>query len=378
MTSKVIKSILNRKYKRLLAIVGSYILTTLVNTQTSFASSDSSIAISWTKSRKDLHSSLVVPYKKSTIYVEPTFRQILTRIETFEINKTIDPVGFFFKEKQPSNLLERVSVVAKVGMEPSLAAVIGQRIIPADDEKFFASIKKEDLELLDKVKLKAFYRAPHLRVMLDGNQLNKSNSDFQALLDQTEGYLTYKQRLKLRDRIKRGEYIDIDVDLLPAFAKKRVKTFNIVRGPNCFQTALAFQGEKFASLPFVNPIREQGYDDAMINYDELWTALGNSFYEVNPRRSELKYGDIIVFSDVSGLPPTSPLDYRMIKHASTYLFGGLVFSKGSKSANSPYTIKHLDDEWKTWQKFSKELAVKVFRRAFKSVRSVPPVVKEAF
>ena len=37
--------------------------------------------------------------------------------------------------------------------------------------------------------------------------------------------------------------------------------------------------------------------------------------------------------------------YTWIKHTATYLYSDYTFSKGSKSANTAYTIKTLDEEW---------------------------------
>jgi len=358
------------------SIFAPFILLMSLSHNMALASDASSLEISWTKSRKELHSSLIIPIKKSVIQIEPSSEQILTRIKNYKSDIRIDPPGLYFRDKNLSTIEEKAKLISNKGAEKELAKSLTKRIFPSEDEKFFAPITEDDLHWIDMSKLKAIYRAAHLKILIDGKELKSSHTDFQGLLDQTEGYLSFRERTQLKLRIKNGDSIEVDKDLLPKFARKRVGSFNIVRGPNCFQAALAFQNEKFPSLPYVNPVREEGYDQAMINYDELWTALETSFYEINPRRSELKYGDIIVFSDISKVSPLDPMNYRLIKHASAYLFGGLVFSKGSKSANTPYSIKHLDDEWKIWEKYSKELAVKVFRRTFKSVRRSPPVVKD--
>lgn len=111
----------------------------------------------------------------------------------------------------------------------------------------------------------------------------------------------------------------------------------------------------------------------MINYDELWRVLNRNFYEINPDKTPLKYGDMVVFMDV---PPefeeTGVVSFRWIRHTATYLFNHYTFSKGSKSPNSPYTVRTLSEEWKTWKKFTSNLGVKVFRRSIKRVKNQPP------
>ena len=109
----------------------------------------------------------------------------------------------------------------------------------------------------------------------------------------------------------------------------------------------------------------------MINYDELWRALQSNFYEINPKETKLKYGDIIVFFDI---PSSSKYEvyFRWIKHASTYLFNHYVFSKGSKSADSIYAIKTLEEEWSSWSRRTEKLAIKVFRRGLRHVKTAPP------
>jgi hypothetical protein len=113
----------------------------------------------------------------------------------------------------------------------------------------------------------------------------------------------------------------------------------------------------------------------MINYDELWRVLSENFYEVNPDKLPLKYGDMLVFFDVpedDADDLEKPVDFRWIRHTATYLFGGFTFSKGSKSPNTPYTVRTLAEEWKTWKRYTDNLGVKVFRRSQKSVKAAPP------
>ena len=66
------------------------------------------------------------------------------------------------------------------------------------------------------------------------------------------------------------------------------------------------------------------------------------------------------------------VNFKWIRHASTYLFNSYTFSKGSKSPNSPYIVGTLSDEWQTWKKFTKNLGIKVFRRNQNHVKKRPP------
>ena len=152
-----------------------------------------------------------------------------------------------------------------------------------------------------------------------------------------------------------------------------VKKFPIFRGPNCFHASVAFQEATFPNEPYINLKRESRHHSTMINHDELWRVLNTYFYEISPKNAELKYGDIIAFFEIPFNSRKNIVNYRWLKHASTYLFGGYVFSKGSKSPNTPYSVKTLDEEWETWEKHTKNLGVKVFRRSFKNVKRNPPL-----
>ena len=173
-----------------------------------------------------------------------------------------------------------------------------------------------------------------------------------------------------------SDSIDVDTLLLPEFARKMVKKFTIYRGPNCFHAALAFQSPQLTSSSLINVKKESGYHRAMINYDELWRVLSENFYEVNPDKLPLKYGDMLVFFDVPEEQADDldkPVDFRWIRHTATYLFGGYTFSKGSKSPNTPYTVRTIGEEWKTWKRYTENLGVKVFRRSQKTVKLAPPM-----
>ena len=109
----------------------------------------------------------------------------------------------------------------------------------------------------------------------------------------------------------------------------------------------------------------------MINYDELWRAINSYFYEVDVRKAKLKYGDLIVFFNIPKDNPETT-NFRWIRHTATYLFDDYTFSKGSKSPNSPYTVKTLGEEWKTWDNYTSKLGVKIYRRNKQRLEKNPP------
>ena len=161
--------------------------------------------------------------------------------------------------------------------------------------------------------------------------------------------------------------------MLPAFPRKMIKKFIVVRGPNCFHAALAFHNPKLPRSPYVNVRPEEGYHRAMINYDELWRVIGRSFYEVNTAKYPLKYGDMIVFFNLpDDWEESMAVNFRWIRHTSTYLFGPYTFSKGSKSPDTPYSVKTIGEEWATWLEYSRNLGVKVFRRNQKITKETLP------
>jgi hypothetical protein len=189
-------------------------------------------------------------------------------------------------------------------------------------------------------------------------------------------YLGRAEREELVAKLKRGEAVSVDKLLLPEFARKMVRQYIVYRGPNCFHAALAFHSPSLTSSSLINVKKEAGYHRAMINYDELWRALKSDFYEVNPDKIPLKYGDVLVLFDVPEDVENdldTPVDFRWIRHAATYLFGGYTFSKGSKSPNTPYTVRTVAEEWKTWKKYTSNLGIKVFRRSAKKVKRAPPM-----
>lgn len=206
----------------------------------------------------------------------------------------------------------------------------------------------------------------HYELTVRVDNLKKNSALQSSFLAQLDPYLTKLQLTDVRTKIAGGKNLLVDRDLLPPFAKRMIRHHTIFRGPNCFHAALSFQSPLFPKSSLVNVREEPGYHRSMINYDEMWRTAQLEFYEIDPVKTDIKYGDMILFFDAPK-ESRSSVDFKTLRHASTYLFGGYVFAKGSKSANSPYIVRPLADEWSTWVKYTDNLGVKVFRRNLKHV-----------
>jgi hypothetical protein len=235
-------------------------------------------------------------------------------------------------------------------------------------------IDENGLELLSPDAFAELFSRNHHNLTASGQELKNSPEVRRELLKEVAPFLSKSEREDLKERIKNGDVIQIDRFLLPEFARRMVGKFISFRGPNCFHAALAFQSPKFTSSTWVNVKEEKGYHRAMINYDELWSILSRNFYEVPATEAPLRYGDILVFFDVPKAAEKDhsiPVDFHWIRHTATYLFNGYTFSKGSKSPNTPYLVRTLNEEWSTWKGYTKNLGLKIFRRSSKKVKVKP-------
>jgi hypothetical protein len=196
-------------------------------------------------------------------------------------------------------------------------------------------------------------------------------SEFRSQLN----YILPKEQIsKINKKVKEGLDLNLSEDLLPPFAKKMVGKFIVYRGPNCFHAALAFFDQKMTRLPTINVKEEEGYHKSMINYDELWRVISTQFYEIDPKTSPLKYGDMLVFF-AAPEESTDVINFKWIRHTAVYLFGPYTFSKGSKSPNTPYTVKTLEEEWTTWRELTPNLGLKVYRRQLMNSEIATPTTR---
>jgi len=235
------------------------------------------------------------------------------------------------------------------------------------------TIDKVAFRYINGAAFKSLFAKVHRDLAVPGNAFTKAPHLRESLITQMSPFFKASEIATIRRKMASNQALSVDRDLLPSFARQNIASFSPFRGPNCFHAALSFQGAELASNRTVNVRKEPGYHDDMINYDELWRVLRISFYEVDPTKSPMQYGDMIVFFETNQTSDEDHSDYKSLRHAATYLFDGYVYSKGSKSANSPYLVRTLAEEWETWTKYTDKMGVKVFRRSLKNVSNAAPV-----
>lgn len=322
----------------------------------------------------ELKSSLNLPVSEVIENIKIPLGKLVSRIKNTQKDERIDPIQIFVP-KDSNNLKALANKLAKPGQSKNLQNVLIAKLRampPSNNDKEFITINENDYKLMKPSSLSNELAKPHHKVTIDGEKLFQNAKLRRNFLGQIKPFLPQADRLSILSKLKSGIDLNLDEDLLPEFAKKMIKKFVVFRGPNCFHAALAFHGTKLTRSPMINVKEERGYHRAMINYDELWRAINQYFYEIDPRQTPLKYGDMLVFYDV---PKTGAdrVNFRWIRHTATYLFGAYTFSKGSKSPNTPYTVKTLEDEWQTWLGYTENLGMKVFRRNVSKIGKLPPI-----
>ena len=301
------------------------------------------------------------------------------RLEKAKDLESIEPLDVLIgdDEAQIIALAERISLPGRLD---DVAGYLRSELKKASEHGHPGALKTIEIRgdifnAIDKAQFVELFAKPHHNLTLSTIEMRDDGKLRRDFMEQLTPYFDKGQRQQILAKIGRGEPIRVDTELLPEFARKMVRHFVPYRGPNCFHAALAFQSPQLTASSLVNVKEEKGYHRAMINYDELWRVLNRSFYEINPDRQPLKYGDILVLFDVPKSLSQSGgrnIDFRWIRHTATYLFGGYTFSKGSKSANTPYLVRTLGEEWKTWKRFTNNLGVKIFRRSTKEIQVDPP------
>jgi len=323
---------------------------------------------------------LNLPVVENVEIVKMSQKQMNTRIKNSLIDETIEPLTIVLSENN-TNIISMSEKLATAGKIDELTAYFREKLKTARPVKRGANAKTihidgEGLNLIDIDAFADLYSKTHHNLSLNSNELRRDTKTKNELMKQLIPFFEKKERDKILQKINNGKSINIGKELLPEFPQKMVGKYIVQRGPNCFHAALAFHGPELTSSSLINVKEEAGYHRAMINYDELWRVLNKNFYEVDPDKVPLKYGDMLVFFDVPKDVSDDlnyPVDFKWIRHAATYLFGGYTFSKGSKSPNTPYTVRTMADEWRTWKRYSKNLGIKVFRRSTTSVRPNPPM-----
>lgn len=300
--------------------------------------------------------------------------QIETRLSKFEEDPRVEPLQLTI-DPDEDKIMEIATRLAKPNRKLSVANYLKNNFAKGEQipgtKLRLVTIDKEAYGMLNQESFESLFSKVHHEVVVNTSNMRTNTKNRERFLSQVSPFLSTTELKKIRSKIDAGIPLSLDKELLPPFARQKIASHTIYRGPNCFHAALAFQNQRLASSSLVNVRRETGYHQDMLNYDELWRILKLSFYEVDPRKTELQYGDMIVFFEAKDAAQPG-IDFKTLRHASTYLLGGYVFAKGSKSANSPYLVRTLGEEWKTWSRYTQKLGVKVFRRNLKHVSNPVP------
>ncbi len=324
------------------------------------------------KELSDLKASIDLNYSETIENVDIPKAKIKKRLNLSKKDKRVEPIQLLVKPDKHSIRVLAQSL-ARDKKEREVEKLLNERLRTASthdrmENRKVIDLVKPDFRYVSPLKFAQFFSRTHHNVQVDSNTLRNSPALMTELKSQLEHYLTDDEIKNFVTRVKKQPTVSVDENLLPPFARKVVKKYTVFRGPNCFHAAVAFNSPAIPFSQYLNVTIENDYHRAMINYDELWRILQTYFYEVKSDQP-LKYGDVLVFFDIDD---KEPINYRWIKHAAAYLFGPYTFSKGSKSANTPYTVKTLSEEWETWKKYTKNMGVKVYRNTQRDPKNGAP------
>lgn len=329
--------------------------------------------IPWLKYAPELRPGLILPVEDSLNEVVIPLQKLKRRI-AYGGERAIEPVYLYIRPDQNSIKNAALKYAKKNTYDETILALsklikLNRKEHVSPGEKIKIKIDAKLLRLLEEKELRQRFRFLHHKLSLNSGKLSKE-AEFQ-LMYELEPFFSEAELERIIKNIRDRQDLLVDQQLLPLFPRKVVRKFVVYQGPNCFHAALAFHDQVLTRSSYFNVTEEEGYHRAMINYDELWRALNSYFYVVDYRADSLRYGDLLVFFDLPE-EDDEAISFRWIRHTASYLFNGYTFSKGSKSADTPYTVKTLSEEWKTWSRITKTLGVKIFRRSTKHVRNRPP------
>lgn len=316
-------------------------------------------------SLEDLNYSLNIPtlVQKGTVTLS---QKILSkRLHLSKKIPEVEPIYLFVK-KNKSNIKNWIKFVGQPKHLSKIEKIILRKIKAnkyssmGDHLKIIIDLKL--IKYLDKKKLANQFKKKHNQIFIENRFLKYNKKHLKAFLRQISPYHSQGHLKKIKSKIFQNDYLDFSRYILPTFAKKNLKKFTPFKGPNCFHAALSFHSEDYGKSKKFNIKKERNHHNMMINYDELYRILYLDFRELNPKKHDLKFGDIIVFFDKEPATRRDELYFKWMKHTLVYLFNDFTFSKGSKSANTPYTIKTLKQEWNTWKRLTRNMKLKVFRR----------------
>lgn len=329
--------------------------------------------VGFTQDISQLKSSLNLPVTSEIEKLKMPLRNLRIRATRFEKDERIDPVQVYVPRDQVT-FRQLISRLAKPGKQSQVEQILLSKVKemgPMNRPRVRIDLQPEDIKIMNLAAIADEMAHTHHNVFVQVEKLSQQREQRAEFLDQIKPFLTQEQRRQVAAKLRRNADLNLHEDLLPSFAKRMARRFIVYKGPNCFHAALAFHDNDLAKSPRFNIKEEPGYHRAMINYDELWRIINKQFYEVDPTKSPLKYGDMIVFFAVPP-NPNEAVNFRWIRHTATYLIGPYTFSKGSKSPNTPYSVKTLQEEWATWQAYTSNIGVKIFRRNSPTLSKDPP------
>jgi hypothetical protein len=335
------------------------------------------VTVPFTQDLNLLRASLTLPVTDQMEKVTIPQRKLKIRAHNPKKDPTIEPLSINVPRSE-TGLRELVNRLAQKGKSKALQELLLEKMKkqgPSSKATVKIDLESKDFDIINLRALGQELAREHHVVTVHTKDFAKDASTWNEFRTQLSYLLSKEQLAKVIRKVRAGLDLQLDEDLLPPFARKMAGKFIIYRGPNCFHAALAFFNQPMTRLPTINVKEEEGYHKSMINYDELWRVIGTQFYEIDPRATPLKYGDLLVFFAVPSETPKS-INFKWIRHTAIYLFGPYTFSKGSKSPNTPYTVKTLEEEWSTWRSLTQNLGVKVYRRQIMSPDVAMPTSRD--
>ncbi len=281
-----------------------------------------------------------------------------------KIKKSFSPEPLSIKLRKSPNLKSISRRIARKGMARLLYSRLSrnkkQLITRAGKNRYNLKIDSTILPLISNWVIKKASRKKSLIPYLDINALKGEN--LQKFYLHMSNFYTEREleTILFELKLQQEEWVRADRIFFPKFARKNLYKYENVRGPNCFHSSIAFADPRISFLEHINIRREPDYHRKMINHNELWSALHRYYQPIDPRKTPLVFGDVIVFYD-QDVSSNGSL-YKSFKHATTYLFRGLLFNKNSKTAKTPYLILPLNMVFDQWKRRYHNLGYRIYRK----------------
>lgn len=330
------------------------------------------VDLPFTKELGDFKASITPAVRDEVKKISIPQKKLRTRIVNPKKDPTIEPVALMIPRSE-TGLNQLAEKLAAPGKAKELSDILIDKMKkagPSNRDSVRVELRPDDLGFLSLKALGRELQKENHIVTLNTKELASNSKQWDELKDQLSYLLSKEQLSRISKKVRSGVDLSLEDDMLPPFPKRMAGKFIIYRGPNCFHASLSFYDQQMPKSPDINLKEEEGYHRSMINYDELWRVISNQFYEVDPRRSPLKYGDLMVFFQVPDHAPKT-INFKWIRHTSVYLFGPYTYSKGSKSPSTPYSVKTLAEEWNQWKSMVSTLGMRVYRRQTNGETKLP-------